>query len=90
MLPASIQVCPVEIPGRGRRVNEAAVNDVHQLADLLASSLPLQVNDHTYQSEWLHLDRCLCKGECLLSFAEPKGHSTRKVIAANSESLCFD
>ena len=46
MLPASIQICPVEIPGRGRRSNEPAINDVHQLADLLASSLPLQV----YQS----------------------------------------
>ena len=44
MLPASIQVCPVEIPGRGRRANEAAINDVHRLADLLATSLPLQAS----------------------------------------------
>ena len=26
MLPASIQVCPVELPGRGRRQGEAAIN----------------------------------------------------------------
>ncbi len=43
MLPVSIQVCPVELPGRGRRQGEAAINDVARLADLLANSLPLQV-----------------------------------------------
>ena len=43
MLPASIQICPVEIPGRGRRLDEPSVNDVHQLADLLIAELPLQV-----------------------------------------------
>ena len=43
MLPASIQVCPVELPGRGRRQGEAAINDVARLADVLADSLPLQV-----------------------------------------------
>ena len=43
MLPASIQVCPVEIPGRGRREGEATVNNVAALAEILALSLPLQV-----------------------------------------------
>ena len=42
MLPASIQVCPVEIPGRGRRSSETSIDDVHLLADALAASLPLQ------------------------------------------------
>jgi acyl transferase domain-containing protein/surfactin synthase thioesterase subunit/acyl carrier protein/NAD(P)-dependent dehydrogenase (short-subunit alcohol dehydrogenase family) len=41
MLPASIQVCPVEIPGRGRRENEAAPATVEELAATLARSLPL-------------------------------------------------
>ena len=43
MLPASIQVCPVELPGRGRRQGDAAINDVSRLADVLVESLPLQV-----------------------------------------------
>ena len=43
MLPACIQVCPIEIPGRGRRSSELAISDVHQLADALAAHLPLQV-----------------------------------------------
>jgi hypothetical protein len=43
MLPASIQVCPVELPGRGRRQAEPAINDVAKLADVLADALPLQV-----------------------------------------------
>jgi surfactin synthase thioesterase subunit len=42
MLPASVQVCPVELPGRGRREGEMAINDVHELARLLANSLPLK------------------------------------------------
>ena len=41
MLPASIQVCPVEIPGRGRREGEPSISSVSQLARLLARSLPL-------------------------------------------------
>ena len=41
MLPASVQVCPVEIPGRGRREGEPAIPHVKQLAALLARSLPL-------------------------------------------------
>lgn len=41
MLPASVQVCPVEIPGRGRREGEPAISDLKQLARLLAHSLPL-------------------------------------------------
>ncbi|PRW20616.1 Erythronolide modules 3 and 4 [Chlorella sorokiniana] len=32
MLPASVQVCPVEIPGRGRREGEPALDKVHDLA----------------------------------------------------------
>ena len=43
MLPASIQVCPVELPGRGRRQGEPAISDVAALADVLADALPLQV-----------------------------------------------
>eukprot|EP00887_Chlorella_sp_A99_P003340 scaffold26.g3340.t1 len=41
LLPASIQVCPVELPGRGRREGEPAVEDIRRLARLLARSLPL-------------------------------------------------
>ena len=41
MLPASVQVCPVEIPGRGRRVGEPAIDSVPELARLLANCLPL-------------------------------------------------
>ncbi len=42
LLPPSIQVCPVEIPGRGRREGEPAPSDAAALARLLARSLPLQ------------------------------------------------
>lgn len=44
MMPPSIQVCPIEIPGRGRREGEPSITDVHELADILARSLPLQVH----------------------------------------------
>lgn len=43
MMPPSIQVCPVELPGRGRRTGEMAIADVRQLAEALAQALPLQV-----------------------------------------------
>ena len=43
MLPACIQVCPIELPGRGRRRGEAGIADVAVLADALADLLPLQV-----------------------------------------------
>ena len=43
MLPPSIQVCPVEIPGRGRRSQEPGTSDVLVLAQQLAAALPLQV-----------------------------------------------
>ena len=43
LLPPSIQVCPVEIPGRGRREGEPAPSDAAELARVLAHSLPLQV-----------------------------------------------
>lgn len=46
MLPACVQVCPVEIPGRGHRRGEPAVNNVPELACQLAHSLPL--NDKPY------------------------------------------
>ena len=42
MLPASIQVCPVELPGRGRREGEEAISTVPELARTLARSLPLR------------------------------------------------
>ena len=45
MLPACIQVCPIEIPGRGRRMDEHAINSVSELADTLVDALPLQVRD---------------------------------------------
>ena len=43
MLPPSVQVCPVEIPGRGRREGEPSINEISELANILAHSLPLQV-----------------------------------------------
>lgn len=43
MMPPSIQVCPVEIPGRGRRDRDAPLTDVANLAKALARALPLQV-----------------------------------------------
>ena len=46
MLPASIQVCPIELPGRGRRRDEAAITSVGALAEALAQSLPYQVPYH--------------------------------------------
>jgi len=47
MLPASIQVCPVELPGRGRRQRDPPINDVAVLADALVEFLPLQARDIT-------------------------------------------
>lgn len=48
MLPASIQVCPVEIPGRGRREGEPAISTVGELATMLAHSLPLQEKPYAF------------------------------------------
>ena len=48
-MPACIQVCPVEIPGRGRREGEPALTDAAELARVLAHALPLQA------SHMLHL-----------------------------------
>ena len=45
MLPPSIQVCPVEILGRGRRSGEPTIADVQQLAESLALALPMEVSD---------------------------------------------
>jgi surfactin synthase thioesterase subunit len=39
-LPASIQVCPIELPGHGRRFHEKAFSDVASLAENLALNLP--------------------------------------------------
>ena len=44
MLPASVQVCPVEIPGRGRREGEPAPESIASLAKQLARCLPLDVS----------------------------------------------
>ena len=44
MLPQSIQVCPVEIPGRGRREGEESIDNVAELASALAYALPLQAS----------------------------------------------
>ena len=41
MLPACIQVCPVELPGRGRKATDQPIYDVRQLASHLAERLPL-------------------------------------------------
>ena len=43
MLPPSAQVCPIELPGRGRRAGEPAVSSVMGMADQLCQALPLQV-----------------------------------------------
>ena len=43
-MPACIQVCPVEIPGRGRREGEPALTDAAELARVLAHALPLQAS----------------------------------------------
>lgn len=41
-LPASVQVCPLELPGRGRRAGEKPAEGIKQLANALAQNLPLQ------------------------------------------------
>jgi len=38
-LPQDVEVCPVQIPGRGRRLNEAAYTNVHTLVHELAQGL---------------------------------------------------
>ncbi len=61
MMPASIQVCPVEIPGRGRAEGQPAIPDCAQLAAALARSLPLQVTRHTASFYLLHqAAKCYC------------------------------
>merc|ERR1711977_7568 len=39
-LPGSIQICPIELPGHGRRFHEDAFSDVASLAENLALNLP--------------------------------------------------
>lgn len=72
ILPACIQVCPVEIPGRGRRIKDNPLDSVSDLADLLVESLPLQVTryyDHKCKTresyaiavsvlKWNHITSC--------------------------------
>ena len=43
LLPAGVQVCPIEIPGRGRLSSQEPLPDVATLAEALALGLPLQV-----------------------------------------------
>lgn len=62
MLPASIQVCPIELPGRGRRQDEAAVDSVAALADALATSLPLQVLTLSSRVKAIHCLEQLANG----------------------------
>ena len=57
MLPASVQVCPVEIPGRGRRGGDPSISEVAELAALLARSLPLQVRPHALLYLLAHMVR---------------------------------
>lgn len=47
LVPACIQVCPVEILGRGRREGEPALTDAAELARVLAHALPLQASYKT-------------------------------------------
>ena len=47
MMPPSIQVCPIEIPGRGRREQESPISNVADLAQALAHGLPLQARSHS-------------------------------------------
>ena len=42
MMPASIQICPIEIPGRGRLKDKEPITTVEGLARILARSLPLK------------------------------------------------
>ena len=59
MLPASIQVCPVEIPGRGRREGEHGINSIGDLANTLALVLPLQVRDSPDSENFASFDGIL-------------------------------
>jgi len=47
MMPPSIQVCPIEIPGRGRREQESPISNVADLAQALAHGLPLQAHSRS-------------------------------------------
>ena len=48
MMPPSIQVCPIEIPGRGRREQDSPISNVADLAQALARGLPLQASFRQY------------------------------------------
>ena len=51
LLPAGVQVCPIEIPGRGRLSSQDPMPDIATLADSLAMGLPLQVCSHPHTSQ---------------------------------------
>ena len=76
MLPPSIQVCPVEIPGRGRRSQEPGITDVLALAEQLASALPLQVCDMPLSHATVRL-RHLCCMQTPQSALCPSHHARR-------------
>ena len=40
LVPSCLQICPVEIPGRGRRSSESSIASISQLVGLLVNSLP--------------------------------------------------
>lgn len=40
LIPSCLQICPVEIPGRGRRSSESSIASISQLVGLLVNSLP--------------------------------------------------
>jgi medium-chain acyl-[acyl-carrier-protein] hydrolase len=61
LLPADVEVLPVQLPGRGWRVREAAVSDLRRLAEMLAGELgtreelPTAIFGHSMGS-WLGLE----------------------------------
>ena len=63
MLPPSIQVCPVEIPGRGRREGDPGISQVSDLAAALAKHLPLQVTHILLVLYLTDLQRCSSTAE---------------------------
>jgi medium-chain acyl-[acyl-carrier-protein] hydrolase len=38
-LPKQVEVCPIELPGRGRRIREASVTRMHELIPAIASAI---------------------------------------------------
>ena len=56
MMPPSIHVCPVELPGRGRREQESSISSIAEIAQTLAHALPLEVRSSSNQhwSMYIH------------------------------------